>query len=158
MNSFLLLDANPHPSADFPEAITLNLCIAVSLRPRPVQTTHSATSQGAGPQRANTGSATWGHLHHGRCLQTSRVRGKKQEKKNYELSCARSITAQDDLSRVEFTPEFAPGVGGGKFTFNSLHTWEKKNIQTQRDTAAQSRHVSLFSSFSNLQSSTCCWL
>lgn len=59
---------------------TLNLHTTTSLRPRPVQTMHSATSQDAGPQRANAIIPTWGHRHHSCCFQTSRARGQKQEK------------------------------------------------------------------------------
>lgn len=145
MNSFLLLDANPHPSADFPEAITLNLCIAVSLRPRPVQTTHSATSQGAGPQRANTGSATWGHLHHSRCLQTSRVRGQKQGKKI--MNCLVHAQSQHKMIYPGWNSplNLPPGQGGeGKFTFNSLHTWKKKYSNTARHCSPKQACVPVF--------------
>lgn len=97
---------------------TLNLHTTTSLRPRPVQTIHSATSQDAGPQRANTIIPTWGHRHHSCCFQTSRVRGQKQEK-----SCLARIRSWYELicPGGEFAPEFAPGEKV-KFTFKSLQT------------------------------------
>lgn len=107
-----------------PEAIRLWTC----LPPHPCSQGQCKPSTVPPPKvqgpRANISSATWGHLHHSRCFQTSRARGQKQEK--YELSGGHSIAAQADLSRVQFTPEFAPGKKV-KFTFKSLQTWKKNS-------------------------------
>lgn len=139
MNSSLLLDANPHPPADFPEAFRLWTCVSPRpLQPRPAQTIHGVTSQGAGPPRAITSSATWGHLHHSCCLRTSRVRGRKQEKWVVWW-------AQAGLSRTEFIPEFAPG-GKGKFSFKSLQTWKKKQKTSNslRRYSPKQAHIPVF--------------
>lgn len=142
IKSFVLLDVNPRPSAD-PEAIRLWTC----LLPCP---------HGQGPHKPPT-EPTPAAQPGDTCTTAAASKGAAGEGKSkgkYHLSGEQSIVTQDNLSRVQFTPEFAPW-SKGKFTFKHK---DLKNIPPARHTASHSRSASLSSSFSDPRSSTCFWL
>lgn len=111
MKSFVLLDMNPCLSAD-PEAIRLWTCVS----PCPYgQGQHKPPTEPAPAAQPGAICTT--------AAASEEAAGEDESKGKHHLSGEHLIVAQDNLSRVEFTPEFAPW-GKGKFTFKHLQTWK----------------------------------